>query len=194
LTSFPEVLGYEVRPHVGSLRKLAEFTLPSADKYGAATGAQSGLQIGNAVSDHIALVQGCVHVLSSLLQQSNLWLAAPAGLPELWDFRFWMVEAIIHSFNRTARLPNRTHHRVLETLESLGSQMTFGDSRLIGNNRHLQSHFVQKTNGLGHAREQLELRRSEGCVNDTGVFVIDELVDHTIAIEQNRFHVRNAQS
>ena len=61
--------------------------------------------------------------------------------------------------------------------------MSFGDARLIGDDRDAETEIVEEANRFGDAREKLELGARERSVDDASVVVIDEGVYYTIAIE-----------
>ena len=168
---------------VPGFRKLADFALPAADKDGSATGPGSSQQIGDSVSNQVALLKRHLQIRRRLFEQADLRLAAMTALPEPGVIRFGMVQAIINSMDAPTRCANSGKHHTIEGLQHFRFQVSFGDSRLIGDDGHAQAEIVQQADGFRDAGKQLELRLSEGRINHASLFIVDKLVDYTIAIE-----------
>src|SRR5713226_5459988 len=99
LCSFPQIFCHKSWSHAWTFGELANLTFPAANENSSATSPGSGQQIGNSVSDHVAFVQGCLQVCSSLFQEADLRFAATATLSELSDSRFRMVQAVIDTID-----------------------------------------------------------------------------------------------
>src|SRR6266849_7462872 len=102
LCSFPQISCHKSWAHVWSFGELADITLPTAYENSSATSARSGQQVRDSVSNHVALVQQYAQVCSRLFEHADFRLSAPAALAKLRDFRFWMVEAVIHTIDARA--------------------------------------------------------------------------------------------
>ncbi len=129
-----------------------------------------------------------MQVSGRLLQHSNLRLTTPAGLSEFRDLCFRMMEAVIDLIDSATRIAYSAQHRAFKKLEGLLTEVPFGDTWLIRNDRGFKTHVVQQANGLRNAGKQLELRSGEWSINHARILVINERVDYTIAIEENGFH------
>jgi len=94
--------------------ELAYLALPTANKNGPATGAGSGHQVSDSISDHVALVQRHLQVRRRIFQHPYFRLSAIAALPQFANFRFRMMQAVIHVVNATAGGSNLLKHCTLE--------------------------------------------------------------------------------
>ncbi len=172
-----------------SLCELADFAFPATDEYCAAPRTRAGQQVGDAIADHVTFLQGNVQVSCCLSQQADFRLAATTAPPQSRNLSLGVMQAIVDPIEMPTGGFDLVEHGAVEKFERLWLQMAFCDSRLVRYHGYSQTKLVQRSNRLGYARQQLKLRRSEWSVDDACVRVVDEGVDHTVTIEQNRSHL-----
>lgn len=92
------------------------------------------------------------------------------------------MEAVIDLVDSASDISYAAQHRFFKKLQGIQVEPPFGNTWLIRNDGSPKAYVVQQANRLRNAREQLELRRSEGSVNHTHVLVIYERIDHPVAV------------
>ena len=164
------------------MREEAVLTLPPSYEDGAAPSTMSGLQVREPIPYHVGVGQAETEITGSTSQHRNPGLAALATLAEALDDRFGVVKAVVDAVNVSSSAVESRLHLPVEFVQEPLMEMPFGDSRLIGYHHHRNPQLIEQANGLGNARQNLKLIESEGRVHDTSITVIDERVDHTVAI------------
>jgi hypothetical protein len=183
LRGIPQTFSDDRRANVRRFGELAYFALPAADENGAATGARGGFEIGNAVANHVAIFKRDVHVGRGLLEHGDAGLATIAFLPQLADLCFGMMQAVVDVVDVSAGFAYGGENHALEGLQRFALQVSFRDTGLIGDDRDAETEIVEEANRFRDTRKKLELGACERSVDDAGVVMIDESVDHSIAVE-----------
>src|SRR6516165_8201184 len=147
---------------MGGFRELADFAFPATDKYGSTPGRHTGDEVRNSIADHVAIRKRDVQFTCRLLEQSDTRLATSTVLLQFRHNGIRVMQAIIDAVNPPAGLCHLRKHFLSETFQGLLRQISFGDARLIRNNCNPESQFIKSTDCLRHAKQQLELRKSEG--------------------------------
>ena len=100
------------------------------------------------------------------------------------NFRLRVMQAVEDPVNMRSRRMNLRKHGSVEPLQHFKLQVSFGNSRLVGNDGNGQTQAIQQADRFRDTRQKAKLRSGEGRVNHPGVLMVDQSVNYAIAIEK----------
>ena len=170
---------------MGRFGELADLAFPATNKDCAAAGPCPRQQVWYAITDQVAIFERNAQISSGSLEQANFRLSAPTRLAPFGKFRLRVVEAIVDSVEVPASSADASQHGMVKLPQRFRREVALSDARLVRDHSHGQTEIVQRANGLGNARQQLELGKGERPINYPRVLMIDQRVDDAVAVQQN---------
>jgi hypothetical protein len=124
-------------------------------------------------------------VSGGLEEEAGLGFTAVADLFIPGEECVGVMETIIFRIEGGVTGGKLSLHLFTNSGEGLCIEMAFGQAGLVGNKDDEKAELVELVEGGGDAGEESELRHGEGRVDDTGLGVVDELVDDAVTIKED---------
>src|SRR3970040_1694295 len=99
-----------------------------------------------------------------------------------------MVQAVERGIEASALARERALHFSIHGGERPGREVALGDSRLIGNHNDFELEPVEPLDGFAHPGAKMKLLDREGRINQSDLRVIDDVVNHAVAVKEDCSH------
>src|SRR6266550_3302019 len=95
-----------------------------------------------------------------------------------------MMHTVINGVNPCGGSSQGRSQFPVELAQSRRIEMSFSNSGLVGNNDDDESEVVHQANGLRHSGKDPKLRWGEWRIHHADVLVINEFINHAVAVKE----------